>query len=113
MINFACKLIPFEDIIRCAFGITKTEYNIFEFLTKKQDITVEDMTEELKKDRTTIQKAVKSLVDKGIVIRRQRNIDMGGYQYIYSLKDKQELKKQIKEIIKSWIISAINKVENW
>ena len=103
MITFLCKKISKEDLIRCAFALNKTEYNLLIFLSKKEDkYTASQISELMKLDRTTIQKAIKNLVDKKIVKRTQQNISGGGYTFLYTLLDKKELKEKIKGVVKRW-----------
>ncbi len=103
MITFLCKKISKEDLIRCAFALNKTEYNLLIFLSKKEDkYTAAQISEFMKLDRTTIQKAIKNLVDKKIVKRTQQNISGGGYMFLYAISDKKKIKEKIKKVVNKW-----------
>ncbi|RLI62097.1 MAG: MarR family transcriptional regulator [Promethearchaeia archaeon] len=114
MITFSCKKIAKEDLIKCAFALNKTEYHLLIFLLKKdKKYTATQISKIVKLDRTTIQKAIKSLVDKELVKKTQRNISGGGYTFLYSIEDKKEIKKKIKEVIHKWckgVEKAVNEI---
>jgi predicted transcriptional regulator len=103
MITFSCKKISKEDLIKCAFALNKTEYNLLMFLLKKDKrFTAIQISELMKLDRTTIQKAISQLVDKELVKRKQKNISGGGYTFLYLIEDRKEIKSKIKEVIRKW-----------
>ncbi len=104
--TFACKRISLEQIIRCSFELNKTEYKIFSLLLKNKDMSVKEISRKLGLTRTSVQKAIKTLLNKSLVRRFQRNLSGGGYQYIYNLNDKQKIKLQIKKILDSWCNSV-------
>ena len=103
MIKFSCREISKEDLIKCTFALNRTEYNLLIFLLKKEKkYTAFQISELMKLDRTTIQKAIKKLVDTKLVNRIQRNIPNGGYTFLYIIKDKKEIKDKIKKVVHKW-----------
>jgi len=103
MIEFSCKKISKEDLIKCTFALNKTEYNLLIFLLQKEKkYTTIQISELMELDRTTIQKAIKNLVDKELVKKTQKNISGGGYTFLYLIGDKTEIKDKIKEVIQKW-----------
>ncbi len=113
-LSFACKIIDIEDIIRCSFDLNKTEYLVLIFLLRhKSEYSTSDIASKLNKDRTTVQKAIKSLIEKDLIFRRQINLSSGGYVYYYSIKDKEKLKKRVLTLIDNWADSAKRTIINW
>ncbi len=115
MINFACKQFRLEDIVKCGLGLTKTEFKIMEYFledTSKQCIT-STISKKLNLNLTTIQKAVKKLSDKKIILRHQKNLDKGGYVYTYECNSKPKIRQILKDIIKTWSDNAEKKIEMW
>ena len=114
MVTFSCKKISKEDLIKCAFALNKTDYNLLMFLLKEdKSFTSIQISELMQLDRTTIQKAVTHLVDKELVKRKQRNISGGGYTFLYLIEDKKEIKNKIKEVIRKWckgVEESINEI---
>ncbi|MHA1575358.1 MAG: helix-turn-helix domain-containing protein [Alphaproteobacteria bacterium] len=114
MITFSCKKISKEDLIKCSLALNKTEYNLLMFLLKKDRcFTAIQISDLMTLDRTTIQKAISNLVEKGLVKRKQKNISGGGYTFLYLIEDKKEIKNKIKEVIRKWckgVEEAINEI---
>ncbi len=114
MVTFSCKRISQEELIRCSFNLNKTEYNVLMFMLKRGEIfTVSQISKVIKLDRTTIQKAIKSLVDKKLVKKRQKNLPKGGYTFFYKINNKNEIKDRMKEITYKWykgVEEAINRL---
>ena len=102
MLNLACKTITLEELIKCSFNINKTEYLIIKHLLNNKDCTSDTLQECLGKDLTTIQKALKSLLNKNIVQRRQVNLESGGYKFYYNTISKNELKEKIMSNLKNF-----------
>lgn len=113
-LSFACKQIDFQDIVKCSFSLNKTEYALFMFLLKQKDsLSASDIGEELGKDRTTVQKAIKNLVNQDLVQKHQVNLDNGGYTFVYSIKNKETLRKTILDIIDKWHKNVVDAVKKW
>lgn len=113
-INFACRKIEVDDIIRCSFGINKSEHSVLLFLLKEnRAMKINEISELLNKERTTVQKIIKNLIKKGLLSRRQINLSKGGYVFVYHAIDKQKIKDYIKNNIKEWISGAEKEIEFW
>ncbi|MCD6227579.1 MarR family transcriptional regulator [Candidatus Micrarchaeota archaeon] len=114
MIDFACKRINMADIIRCSFSLTKTEYKIFAlFISSKKHVTVQHIANKLHLDRTTVQKSLKRMMTKNLIIRRQKNLNKGGYVYLYSLKDKHKIKKDLSDIVYGWSKNVLMEIKRF
>ncbi len=114
MITFACKDIEFRDLIRCSFALNKTEYNVMMYLLKtEKEFTASELGEKMSLDRTTVQKAVKKLSEKNLVKRMQVNLDKGGYMFFYKIKNKEEIKNRMLDIVSKWYEEVIKEIKNW
>ncbi|MEN7982412.1 MAG: helix-turn-helix domain-containing protein [Nanoarchaeota archaeon] len=104
MIDFACKQFDLDDIIKCGLGLTKKEVEIMKYFlkNKNKECTTFSISKKLDLNLTTIQKAVKKLSEKNIIIRHQKNLSNGGYVYTYEINSKQKIRKILKNIIKNW-----------
>ena len=112
--SFACKNIDFAEIIKCSFNLNKTEYTLFLFLiSSEKSKSIKEISNKLILDRSTIQKAIKSLTEKNVVKRIQTNLTTGGYLFSYIIKDKKELKKRILENINEWHDSVKKIILRW
>lgn len=111
-INFACRDVPIEQVIRCGLGLSKSEYEVLIFFLKNnKEFSIDEVSSLTKKDRTTVQKQIKSLIDSNILFRRQENLDNGGYKFYYKIKDKEKLKSIILDNFKNYQNRVINVIE--
>lgn len=104
MIDFACKQFNLNEIIKCGLSLTKAELEIFNYFVQnpKNECTTFSISKKLKLNLTTIQKAVKKLFEKEIIIRHQKNLSNGGYVYTYESNSKSKIKGILKDIIQNW-----------
>jgi predicted transcriptional regulator len=114
MISFACQDIEFKDLLRCSFQLSKTEYNIFMFLLfKDKYYTTSVLASIMKLDRTTVQKSIKALADKNLVVRSQENLSKGGYTFHYRINNKNEIKQRMQDIVGKWHKEVLKEIKKW
>ncbi len=82
-------------------------------LSDAEELTASEIAKDLAKDRTTVQRAVMSLTGKNILRRRQSNNPRGGYTFFYSIKDKDQLKQRILDIIEQWTAEIRREMTAW
>jgi predicted transcriptional regulator len=115
MIDFACKQFNLDDVIKCGLGLTKIELQIMKYFLKdtSKTCTTSSISKKLNLNLTTIQKAVKKLSDKEVIIRHQKNLDNGGYVYTYECNSKSNIRTIIKKIIRNWSSKVEKNIDNW
>lgn len=115
MIDFACKRFDLKDIIKCGLGLTKSEFLLFELFTKskEKEYTANLISERLNLDLTTIQKGVKKLYEKQIILRHQKNLSNGGYIYTYECNSRQKIREILKGVIKNWSDKVSSELDKW
>jgi len=112
MIDFACRKISKSDLMKCAFSLNKTELRLFvSLLGVKQGITASELAEKEGIDRTTAQKALKSLVSKKLVLRFQKNLPRGSYTFVYRSIKKSELKEEINSNLSNWLVAVEKEID--
>ena len=114
MIDFACKKFDTDEVIKCVLGLSKAEFNLLKFLAENEEkFTTEQMSKKLKLDKSTVQRSIKKLHEKNLVARSQINQSVGGYLFLYKIKDKENIKKIVSETVDNWIITLKKKVTEW
>jgi predicted transcriptional regulator len=115
MIDFACKEFDLNDIIKCGLGLTKTEFQIFQYFLENRgkELITTQIADDLKLNLTTIQKATKKLHEKEILRRHQKNLGSGGYVYTYEIESKAKIRFVIKKIIKNWHDKVESEIDRW
>ncbi len=111
-VQFACKRFPIEQVLRCSFGLSTTEYRVLKQLMGGER-SIEELSSILGKDRTTIQRAIKPLIEKGLVRRRQYNLEGGGYQFYYTAIDKERIKSRVNEQFERFANMVRAEIERW
>jgi len=102
MIKTPCTTFTLESIMCCMFGIKTFDVAVYLTLLKNGASRVNDIAELLNRDRSTIQRSVQSLVNAGLVKRRQINLKEGGYFYKYDAIPFSEVKDIIKDTMEKW-----------
>lgn len=115
MIDFACKEFRLNDVIKCALNLTRADMKVIElfFDTPEKWVNTEDIANDTGLDLSTVQRSVKKLHEKEILTKSQTNLDRGGYTYIYKLKEKNEIKEIIMQIVHKWVNKVDNELEAW
>ncbi|MFH1394270.1 MAG: MarR family transcriptional regulator [Candidatus Micrarchaeota archaeon] len=115
MIDFACKQFNLDDIIKCSLGLTRAEFRILQFFVQNhgQEFAANMISRRTKLNLTTIQKAVKKLAEKKVILRSQRNLDSGGYIFLYRCNSKENIRGILKAIIRRWSRIIEDKIDGW
>ncbi len=112
-ITFACRELDIDEIIRCGLNLSKSEMKIFKESLKESNISSNNMAKRLNLDRTTIQKGLGKLLEKGLIRRVQMNRDNGGYEYRYQSMSKEDTRNKVKEIASEWFKMVEVGLEKW
>ncbi|PJE81083.1 MarR family transcriptional regulator [Candidatus Pacearchaeota archaeon CG10_big_fil_rev_8_21_14_0_10_32_42] len=104
MIDFACKKFDMDEIIKCVLGLSKSEFKLLRFLSENDDrFTTDKLSTQLKLDKSTIQRSIKKLHEKSLVTRSQINQSIGGYVFLYRIKDKEKVRQVVSETVDNWV----------
>lgn len=114
MIDFACKRFDLNEIIKCGLGLRKSDFKIMQKMIPCKSF---NDTKEISKltgfDISTVQRSVKKLYEKEILLRKQINLNKGGYIFLYKVKSKTAIKNILIDIIDSWTNKTKTAIERW
>ncbi len=115
MINFACRNIELDDVVKCSLNLSNADFRLISFFVKNpdKDFSTLELSKKLNLDKSTIQRGVKKLHEKNLLFRGQLNQSVGGYLFRYRIKDKNLMKKNILEIIENWNEKVKKKLKDW
>jgi len=115
MIDFACKQFKLDEIVKCGLGLTKADYKIMNHLMQnsKEWNTSQEISKKLKLDISTVQRSIKRLFEKDLVLRIQNNLDSGGYVFIYQIKNKKEISSLLMKTIHNWTKKVEDELLKW
>jgi len=90
-----------SDLLCCAFGLRNSEIDTY-FSLISGPKTVEQISELIEKDRSTVQRVLNKLHKKNLVERTTHYIERGGYFYEYSAKSTEDVRKEILAQLDEW-----------
>lgn len=93
--------------------MNKTEFNVMMYMLGQEELRVDEIAKDMGLERSTVQKAIKNLVGKNVVLRKQENLDKGGYLFRYLIKDKEVIKNMILDNVDSWHRNVVQEVKSW
>ena len=102
-----------QEIIKCALGIKRTEIQAYCVLANKGPITIQDATDLLGKSRSTAQRLLQNLVEKGLATREEELIGLGGYKYVYKPIPPERLKETISKNLDLWYQKMKSELEDF
>lgn len=114
MIDFACKKINLNEIIKCSFGLGKADIKILNFLiSHKTKQSSNQILEKIRLDLSTIQRSLKKLHEKDLIKRFQENLNNGGYIYYYESINKSIIKKMLMDVVHAWTNKVEKEFDKW
>ncbi|MDZ5812802.1 helix-turn-helix domain-containing protein [Halorubrum sp. AD140] len=93
----------FEHVLSCVFGIQDHESRTYLTLLDHPGSTVAELAEVLDRDRSNVNRSLSTLREKGLVERRRRLLDSGGYVYQYTAIPVPEAKDRLQEALDEWV----------
>ncbi len=114
MAEYLCKNFELSNLVKCSFSLTDSEVKVFfELIKYKSPICVVDISKKLKRDRSTVQKIIHSLLEKSLVMKKKVNLEDGGYIFYYFPKSKSEIKKQMLQSVETWHSNVKKEIIKW
>lgn len=99
-------------LLRNVFGISETGLNVCLCLMEENEATAADVAEHLGMDRSTVGRQLNHLSDIGLLDKRQRLLESGGYVHVYSPVPVEEVRKRLTVGLYAWMDEALELVEN-
>ena len=93
----------FEHVLSCVFGVQDHESRTYLTLLDHPGSTVVELAESLDRDRSNVNRSLSTLREKGLVERRRRLLDSGGYVYQYTAIPVPEAKTRLHEALDEWV----------
>jgi len=95
------KKFTIEDLMRCILGLQEIEIRIYFNLLENGEGSVLEIAERVNRDRTTVQKALRSLMNCGLVSRKKVT-EKVGYKYIYNAVELDKVSDIIEGLLDEW-----------
>ena len=102
-----------DTLLKCAMGVKATELEAYCALVKRGPITIQSALEILEKSRSTTQRLLQGLVEKGLAVREETLIGLGGYKYVYKAVSPKRLKVLIEAMLNDWYTKMLIELEEF
>jgi predicted transcriptional regulator len=93
----------FEHVLSCVFGVRDHESRTYLMLLDYPGSTVAELAETLDRARSNVNRSLSTLREKGLVERRRRLLDSGGYVYQYTAIPVPEAKTRLHGALDEWV----------
>ncbi len=103
----------FQHVMACVFGIQEHESRTYLTLLEHPGSTVEELAEELERDRSNVNRSLTTLLEKGLARRERRLLDPGGYVYQYTATDLPEAKRMLHDALDEWVERVHHSIEEF
>ncbi|MGQ9588113.1 MAG: helix-turn-helix domain-containing protein, partial [Thermoplasmata archaeon] len=102
-----------RDIVKCMYSLSDFELIIYKKLVKQGPLKADDLAPVLKKDRSTVYRALQKLVASGLAFREIKTIDRGGYYHVYSAASPEQLKEKLHKCADDWFENMNSAIDDF
>jgi len=101
----------FTQVMSCVFGIHSHETRTYLALLERPGSTVEELAEDLERDRSNVNRSLSTLLDNGLAKRERRLLDPGGYVYQYTATPLPAAKEMLHDALDEWAKQVHGEIE--
>jgi predicted transcriptional regulator len=92
-----------EGLLECVHGLGDLDRQIFTVIAEREDpMTVDEVAEEVDRERSTAYRSVQRLLESGFVQAEQINYDQGGYYHVYRARDPDLVADEMQRMLNDW-----------
>ncbi|SFR86204.1 Predicted transcriptional regulator [Halomicrobium zhouii] len=102
-----------SEVMACVFGIQEHEVRTYRTLLDSPASTVEELAEELDRDRSNVNRSLSTLREKGLADRERRLLDGGGHVYQYSATPLDEARELMHATLDEWAASVHERIDEF
>ena len=102
-----------EEVLACVFGIQRHEARTYQTLRSYPGSTVEELADQLDRDRSNVNRSLSTLREKGLAERQRRLLDGGGHVYQYSATPLSEARELMHETLDEWTAYVHSRIDEF
>ncbi|MFT4923309.1 MAG: putative transcriptional regulator [Haloarculaceae archaeon] len=103
----------FEDVLTCVFGVQRHEARTYQTLLDNPGSTVEELADQLDRDRSNVNRSLSTLREKGLADRQRRLLDGGGHVYQYSATPLEQARELMHETLDEWAAYVHERIDEF
>jgi predicted transcriptional regulator len=93
------------ELLTCLYDLKQMDMDVLYETARKERVTLDEISDSVKRDRSTVHRSLSKLVSLNLVYKRMRTLKDGGYYHVYIVAEESQIEKQVnlrvKEIIES------------
>ncbi|RNJ26215.1 helix-turn-helix domain-containing protein [Halosegnis longus] len=92
-----------ESLLDCFHGLNDLDRRVFRLLVESADpLTVDELAEEIDRERTTAYRSLQRLLDAGIVKKDRESFESGSYYDVFSPVAPDEIADDMQRLLNDW-----------
>jgi len=99
------------DFLTCIYDLSTSDAYVFSVLKKNGTMTLDQLSEKIHRNRSTVFKSLQRLVSVGIVYKTPRTLQAGGKYYEFHVNDPLIIRKRAEAVV-SDIQNSMKKLLN-
>ena len=88
------------ELLICLYDLKQTDTEILYEVARKDGVTLDEVAESVKRDRSTVHRTLSKLVSLNLVYKRAKTLEGGGYYHVYSAVEDARIKEQARARVK-------------
>jgi len=102
-----------RDIVKCLYRLTDFELAIYKKLVRQGPLRADDLAPVVKRDRSTVYRALQKLVASGLAFRDTKSIERGGYYHLYAAVSPDALKAKLHKCADDWFDNMNSAIDDF
>jgi len=103
----------FEEVLACVFDLQLHEVRTYEVLRNRPSSTVEELADDLDRDRSNVNRSLTTLLEKGLAERQRRLLDGGGHIYQYHPTPIDETREKMHHTLDEWAAYVHDRIDEF
>jgi predicted transcriptional regulator len=95
-----------KDVLRCLFGLGEFEMTVYKALIKVGPSRADELSPYMKRDKSTVYRALQKLVTAGLVLKQTETLKRGGHFHKYVAVPPEKVHDRVKVCIDEWFNSV-------
>ncbi|MFD1513386.1 helix-turn-helix domain-containing protein [Halomarina rubra] len=92
-----------EGLLECFHGLKDLDRTVFSVLVETAEpLTVDEVAEQVDRERTTAYRSIQRLLDAGFVRKEQVNYENGGYYHVFEPVAADEAADDMQRLLNDW-----------
>ena len=102
-----------SDLLSCLYNLKPIDLEIFLEVAKNEWATLDQISESVKRDRSSTHRCLAKLQSAGLIHKQSRGLKGGGYYHVYAVAEPSKIKEQAKQRVKEITDSLQALIDNF